>query len=174
LAKLALDPVGSGGLDYIKVWTQQSAGDVLERQIATTSELMAGVLQNPPFAGQNISEWAKQQACRRTALEAPVPTVKGFNEWIISNEDKRANRREQRAVGLIDQGLESVREVLARDSMYWESLRGFCRTKRILLPEDEKALFPACQIPTMVPSDRQAARLLQLVGRAVGAGWAAE
>jgi hypothetical protein len=171
LAKLALDRDGSGGLDYIKVWTQQSAGDVLERQIAKVSEVMAGILQNPPLAGQNISEWAKQQACRRTALEARVQMVKGFDEWIVSIDDKRASKREQRATGLIDRGLDSVKEVVARDSKYWESLRGFCRAKRILLPEDEKALVPACQIPSMIPTDRQAARLLQLVDRAIDAGW---
>lgn len=171
LAKLALDQEGSGGLDYIKVWTQQSAGDVLERQIVKISEVMAGILQNPPLAGQNISEWAKQQACRRTALEARVQTVKDFDDWILNSEDKRANRRDQRATGMIDRGLDSVKEVLARDSGYWESLRGFCRTKRILLPDDEKALVPACQIPNMIPTDRQAARLLQLIDRARDAGW---
>ena len=171
LAKLALDQDGSGGLDYIKVWIQQSAGDVLERQIAKISEAMAGVLKNPPLAGQNVSEWAKQQACRRAALEARVQTVKGFDGWIIASEDRRASKREQRAMGLIDQGLDAMKEVIARDSRYWEKLRGFCRAKRILLPEDEKALVPACQLPSMVPTDRQAARLVQLVHRAVDAGW---
>ena len=84
---------------------------------------------------------------------------------------KRASKREQRAAGLIDRGLESVKQVLSRDSKYWESLRGFCRTKHILQPEDEKALVPACQIPNMVPTDRQAARLIQLIERAANAGW---
>ncbi len=96
----------SGGLDYLKAWTQQSAGDVLERQIAKISEAMASVLQNPPLAGQNISEWAKQQACRRAALEAQVETVKGFDDWVISNEDKRAGKRGRRATGVIDRGLD--------------------------------------------------------------------
>ena len=64
-----------------------------------------------------------------------------------------------------------MKQVLAHDSKYWESLRGFCRAKRILVPDDEKALVPACQIPIMVPTDRQAAKLLQLVDRAVEAGW---
>jgi hypothetical protein len=132
---------------------------------------MAHVLQNPPLAGQNISEWAKQQACRKAALETRIQTVKGFDDWIISSEDRRASKREQRATGLIDRGLDAVNQVLSRDSKYWESLRGFCRIKRILLPEDEKALVPACKIPGMVPTDKQATRLLQLVNRAVDAGW---
>ncbi|MBV9119999.1 MAG: AIPR family protein, partial [Chloroflexi bacterium] len=99
LAKLALDQDGSGGLDYIRVWAQQSAGDALERQIAKVSEAMARVLQNPPLAGQNISEWAKQQACRRNALEEQAEVVRGFDEWVISSEDKRASKRERRATG---------------------------------------------------------------------------
>ena len=68
LAKLALDQEGSGGLDYIKVWAQQSAGAVLERQIATISEAMARVLQNPPLDGQNVSEGPRtrlSQDCAR-------------------------------------------------------------------------------------------------------------
>jgi hypothetical protein len=171
LSKLALDQRGSGGLDYLKVWSQQSAGEVLDGQIANISEVMANVLQNPPLAGQNISEWAKQQACRRAALEAPVPLSNGFEAWVVTGDERKASKREQRATGLIDRGLDSVKQVLSHDARYWESLRGFCRTKRILLPEDEKALIPACKIPIMVPTDRQAARLLQLVDRAVGAGW---
>lgn len=170
-ARLALDQEESGGFDYMKVWAQQSVGDVLERQIAITSEAMARVLKNPPLAGQNISEWAKQQACRRTALETRVSLAKGFDDWVVTSDEKRASKRQQRATGLVDRGLDSIKQVLARDSRYWESLRGFCRAKRILLPEDDKALIPACQIPNMVPTDRQTARLLQLVNRAVEAGW---
>jgi hypothetical protein len=171
LAQLALDQERSGGLDYARVWSQQSAGDALERQVAKTSEAMARVLKNPPLAGQNISEWAKQQGCRKAALATRVSIVKGFDDWIVNADDRRASKREQRATGLIDRGLDSVQQVLSRNARYWESLRGFCRATRILFPEDEKALVPACQIPGMVPTDRQAARLLQLVDRAVEAGW---
>ncbi len=171
LAKLALDQEGSGGLDYMKVWSQQAAGEVLEQQIANIGEVMAGVLRTPPLAGQNISEWAKQQGCRKAALEKPVALVKGLDHWIVTQDEQRARKREQRATGLIDRGLDSVKQVLSHDSKYWEALRGFCRTKRILLPDDERALVPACQIPTLVPTDKQAARLIQLVSRAVEAGW---
>jgi hypothetical protein len=171
LTKLALDQEESGGLDYMKIWAQQSEGNVLERQIGKISEVMLGVLQNPPLAGQNVSEWAKQQACRSTALEAPVPVVRGLDDWLITSEDGRARKREQRTAGLIDRGLDSVKRVVSRESKYWMSLREFGRAKRILLPDDEKALVPACRIPSMIPSDRQAARLLQLADRAAEAGW---
>jgi hypothetical protein len=34
--------------------------------------------------------------------------------------------------------------------------------------------IPACQIPRMVPTETQAARLLNLIERAIGAGWQAD
>ena len=168
-------PFGAGGWERSIGESQaidlQSASGVLEPQISEISEVMARVLQNRPSTGQNISEWAKQQACRKVALETEVPTVKGFDDWILTSDDRRASKRERRATGLVDRGLDFVKQVLSRNSAYWESLRCFCRSKRILLPDDERALVPACRIPSMVPTDRQAARLLQLVDRAVDAGW---
>jgi hypothetical protein len=99
-----------------------------------------------------------------------VRIERGFDDWVITADEKRADKRQQRTIGMIDRGLDSIKQVLARDSTYWESLRGFCRANGILLPDDEKALVPACQ-PNMVPTDRQATRLLQLVDRAVATGW---
>jgi hypothetical protein len=171
LAKLALDQVDSGGLNYMKVWHDQVVEPILERQIDRIGEAMAGVLHNPPLAGQNISEWAKQQGCRRVALEKTVRMVPGFSEWIMAADDHRANRRQQKATGAIDDSLEAMKHVLKLGAGYWESLRRFCRSKHILQPEDEKALVPACQMPGMVPTERQAARLLLLLKRAEDSGW---
>jgi len=100
-----------------------------------------------------------------------VPTVNGLDDWLITGDEKRAGERQQRATDAVDRGLDAIKQVLARDSAYWESLRGFCRAKRILLPDDEKALVPACKIPSTVPTERQAARLVRLVSRAEEAGW---
>jgi len=173
LAWLALEQPESGGLDYLGVWNQQAAGDELERQIEQIGETMAGILRAPPLAGQNIGEWAKQQACRKIALETPVAQIDGFEYWVISGDDQRANKRQQRATGRIDNGLNTLQQVMNHDSGYWEALRKYGRTKGILLPDDEKALVPACQMPGKIPTDRQAARLLQLVDRAESIGWSA-
>jgi hypothetical protein len=173
LAVLALDRSDGGGIDYAKIWTQQSAGPVLERQIGRIGEAVAHVILKPPIAGRNISEWAKQQACRKLALETKVGIVKGFDEWTISADQQRANKREQSKTGLIDQGLHAVKQVCEQSATYWTSLRDFCRSKRILSPYDEEALVVACRLPRSVPTDSQAARLLLLVERAGTKGWKA-
>lgn len=171
LAKLALEQEESGGLDYTRVWAQQRAGEVLEKQIDQIGEAMLRVLQTPPLSGQNISEWAKQQACRMAALACTVTRVPGFEDWVVTTAEERARRRQQRSTGMVDRGLSLTKEVLARGSQYWESLRRFGREHGMLATDDEKALVPACQIPRMIPTDKQAARLLQLADRAVDFGW---
>ncbi len=171
LVHLARDRSNGGSLDYMKIWAQQSAGRMLEQQIGSIGEAMVDVLQSPPVAGQNISEWAKQQGCRKAAFETSIDVVRGFGEWIINADELRANKRQQKTTGQIDRGLNALKQVMERDARYWQSLRTFCRSKRLLLADDEKALTPACQIPKMVPSDHQALRLLKLVDRAAEAGW---
>ena len=170
LARLARDQSVSGGMDYGKVWMQQSAGQVLERQITTVGEAMANVLQSPPLSGRNISEWAKQQACRKMALETPITVEDYFDDWLVTGDEIRANRRERKATDVVDRGLDAVRQLLTNYSKYWESLRSFSRSKRLLLLDDEKALTSACR-PNAVPTDKYAVKLLQLVERATEVGW---
>ncbi len=173
LVWLAMERSDGGGLDYAKIWTQQQAGLVLERQIGRIGEAVAAVILKPPVAGRNISEWAKQQGCRKAVLDVRVTVVKEFDEWTISADQRKARLREQSSGGSIAQGLHSVREVCAREVAYWSALRDFCRARRILSPYDEEALGTACQVPRKVPTDSQATRLLQLVERATNNGWKA-
>lgn len=86
LAKLAEERSGGGSLDYMRIWAQQAAGDPLERQIGAIAKTMASVLRTPPQAGRNIGEWAKQAACRKTALETPVPVADGFDGLLAGGQ----------------------------------------------------------------------------------------
>jgi hypothetical protein len=123
---------------------------------------------------RNISEWAKQQACRKTALETRVKIVADFEDWVGSGGEQRSTEREARRTRRVHDGLEVLKEVLEHDANYWISVREFCRSRNLLTPEDERALLPACQIPKKLPKERQAACLIQLVDKALDAGWSGE
>jgi len=169
LSGLALE-LGSG-LNYLGVWAQEAAGPVLERQIASIGEKMTSVLRSPPRAGQNIGEWAKQQACRKVALEAPVKIVADFEDWVSTGGEQRLKEREARRSRRVHDGLDALKQVVERDAKYWILLRDFCQPKSMLTPEDDRALGVACKMPKMIPTDRQAACLMRLIGKAEDAGW---
>lgn len=169
LAGLAQE-LGSG-LNFPKIWNQQCPGPVLEEQLLCIGEKMADVLLFPPKAGQNVGEWAKQQACRKTALEMRVTVVDSFEDWVARGGDQRLQDREARRTRRVHDGLDVLKQVLEHDAKYWVSAREFCRSRNLLTPEDERALVPACQIPNKIPTDRQAACLMRLVDKALDAGW---
>ena len=135
---------------------------------------MSQVLLNPPSAGQNVSEWAKQPACRKTGLEAHVKVVSDFDDWTVSRDQHRADNRQKKATGRIDEGLAAIQRVMEYKAPYWEALRKFCLSKRLLSPEDGAALNRVCRSSIKVPDDRQAARLIRLISRAEEAGWSHE
>ena len=169
LAQLALE-LGCG-LNYLKIWSQQGAGPVLEEQILIIGEQMTEVLRSPPRAGQNIGEWAKQQACRKMALEMRVKIVADFEEWVGKGGEKRLQEREARRTRRVHDGLDVLKEVLEHNADYWISAREFCRSRSLLTPEEERSLVPACQLPKKIPTDRQAACLMRLLDKALDDGW---
>jgi len=170
LCSLALERAG-GGLDFLAVWNQQKSGTVLEEQITLIAERMASVLREPPLAGQNIGEWAKQQACRKKAMETPVTTAPDFDTWVITGEEKRANKREERRGRRAHDALDDLKRVLEHNSGFWTAVRAFGRAKSILSAEEERALVPACKIPEMIPTDRQATCILRVLDKVTEAGW---
>jgi hypothetical protein len=173
LAALAEEQSRGGRLDYLKVWSAQAAGNVLERQLLAIAEVMMGVLRSPPLAGQNISEWAKQQACRKKALETAVPIEAGFDLLLLGKQDARSATRDDREGQRVAEGMRAVTEVVAAGAAFWSTLRMFAQAKRLTMPDDEGALTVAGSIPRRLPTDGQAARLLALRRRCEEAGFSA-
>ncbi len=170
LAALANKRSGGGRLDYLKVWSTQAVGDVLERQLLAIAEVMMHVLRNPPLAGQNVSEWAKQQACRKNALETDVPVEPRFDAFLLEKEEARSAVRDDQEKQRIADGVQAVAEVMAAGAEFWSSLRTFARARRLTTPDDEGVLGVACSMPRKLPTDWQAARLLAVRRRCEEAG----
>lgn len=173
LAQLARDASDGGTIDWSRIWAAQSADEVLRQQVLVIADAMASVLRSPPLAGQNIGEWAKQQACRKRAMETEVGEIACFRARLVGREDRKAARRAAREDGKVDRGVEAITEVMQKDALFWQAVRSYARQRNLLFPEDDKALYPVVNLPKMVPTDRQAERLISLLTRCEDAGFAA-
>ena len=171
LAELARVRSDGGALDYMRIWAAQAAGPVLERQLLSLAKTMVGVLRSPPVAGQNISEWAKQQACRRQALAAEVEVDPDFDSLLLGKDDVRAARLDAQGAQRMAAGLMAVTEVMSLGAAYWQELRSFARAHRLVTADDEKVVGVACLMPKKLPEDWQAARLLVVKKRCEQAGF---
>ena len=149
----------------------QGCDEVVRRQLDAIGEVMMRVLRTPPREGQNISEWAKQQACRETALRSEVPIIPGLEAWVVDTDTARSEIQETRATGEVDRDLQIMQDVLAIPPERWSALRAHARTARLIQPYDEAALRAACGEIARPPNEAQARRLLALVERSRETGW---
>ena len=115
---------------------------VLCQQMFVIGEVMAGVLRSPPQAGQNITEWAKQQACRKRALETPVPEVAEFRARLVGAEEQRAVRKSAREDGRVDRAVQAITEVMQKDAQYWQGHRSYARQKKLSSLKMSAPWFP--------------------------------
>jgi hypothetical protein len=174
IAHLARELSSGGSLDWLRVWSRQEAGDVVSAQLLVAAEAMATVLRSPPREGMNVTEWAKQQACRTRAFATPVTVVDGFTEWLIDSAGVKASRRQNRADQEVSDGLAAVTEALNLGAGYWNALSAYAQKKRLLSSDDRGILAVLAGMPQRVPSDRQAQRALVIRRRAIDAGFTHE
>jgi hypothetical protein len=126
LTKCAIDLSRGGRLDYRRIWGMQGCDAVVRHQLDAIGEVMMRVLRTPPREGQNISEWAKQQACRETALQSEVPIIRGLAAWVVDTDTARSESQETRATGEVDRDLQIMQEVLAIPPERWSAIAGAC------------------------------------------------
>jgi hypothetical protein len=128
-------------------------------------------LSSPSQSGQSIGEWAKQQACRKRALETDVPVIPGLDLFLVEKTDARSDDRRQREEQRVTDGLAAVSAVVTLGAGYWQKLRTFARENKIVSPEEDSALGIACGVPRKIPADWQASRALDVRKRCAEAGF---
>jgi hypothetical protein len=174
LAVLGAELSEGGRLDYLKVWAAQGVDSVMTEQIYVIAEHMMGVLATPPKEGQHVGEWAKQQACRSRALQTDVPIIRGFETFLIAGADAKADDREYRDQQRVTDGLAALTEVMELGAVYWEGVRAFGRSAKILSPKDDATLGVACAMPRRMPNDKEAVRLIGVRDKCTDVGFETE
>jgi hypothetical protein len=170
LVRLAQDASDGGRLNYLRIWSAQAPDDVFLEQIDRIGAAMMDVLRNPPREGQNITEWAKQQACREAAVKRAVECVDGFEKWIVGADVDRSERRDSQAAGEVDEDLRVITQVMAVQPQEWISLREELRRRKMLASQDVASLRAACGESGRPPNEIQAKRLVQILQRAEDVG----
>lgn len=168
LTALAREHADGGSLDWARVWNAQGVGEVLERQILVVAEAVTRVIRTPAREGQSPTEWAKMEACRTQSLSVHVLAVDGFDGWLRSAEDVKGDQGNDRANGSVDEGLAAMKSVMEFGQERWQLLVQAARAKGMIRPADSRAVYPV--LNGLVPTDRQARQLLDLLERCSDAG----
>ncbi|MHA3793035.1 AIPR family protein [Sphingomonas sp. YL-JM2C] len=152
-------------LDLDKVWTMQRVPVVLERACLAAAEVANLVITEPPAGVRNLSEWAKKQACWAELAKRQVAYEDSFLDGLITADQARSVKREERRDRALTMGVEAQREVLQQGGEYWSQLLAFGQSIGKLSPKDIGILNACAMLPGKIPSEKQCEAAVAIADR---------
>lgn len=157
-------------VDYQRIWATQAIDDVLSQALATIAAAINEDIIHPPQGISNISEWCKKEGCWARLLEQ-ADNIAGllpeeFWAALASAEDNRHEAKTARQTQKIDNGIEVQKQVFEVPAAHWSLILKEGASRRLLTPKEIGILKIAEQIPAKIPTEKQSAVLMEILGKA--------
>ncbi len=161
-------------IDYGLIWSTQAVPDALLSALAVATKFVNDDITNPPAGISNISEWAKREACW-TRLKEKLPVLEeslppSFWAQLISTEEVKADKKDARKVQKRDNGINDQVRVVEIGGGGWGRILREGTRRKILTPEETSLLRIASMIPAKLPTEKQSADLIEILGKAAREG----
>lgn len=155
--------------DFSRVWQSQSVSDSTLEALVGIAHAAQRHLTDPARPQANVTQWAKQQACWEGFKKVRIRLENSVEGDLVPLEEARIQATDDRKQRAMDSGFEVVKRVLAVKPEVWETVyRSTLQAPMTPTEKDLVQLFGLRQ--GKVPSDRQAAMLLRLLGRVADSG----
>lgn len=153
--------------DFRSVWTQQGVSHTAEVELEKIAEAMYNHLVSPSREVQNVTEWAKREACWKKAKDISIPLSEKFKKELASTteeaEAKKSARKEQKQ----ENSASAMIQVAEFGTENWKALLAWGIQNRVFNSQDISFLKAAIAMETgKFPSEKQCARILQVLAKA--------
>jgi hypothetical protein len=149
-------------LDYTRVWTRQQPSSACEAELSRIAREVYAVITHPPTGIQLVGEWTKKEQCWKQVASLPVALSKAFvAELIDATEAQRAlvaSKTQQEA----DNRMSNQIKVVTLGKKYWSELASWAHKRKLANGQVERLLAVVLRIPSILPSEEQSAKLLDL------------
>jgi hypothetical protein len=164
VAKIAdlIAKAGRGKFDFDDVWQRQDISDATRAFALEVAERVLEVLTSDRRPVANVTEWAKREQCWETvqALRITLPT--DFIDELTSGEQVRSIKKSARVQQRMDDGIQKQAAALAVPREEWLAIQRFAHQRRLLSPVEAGILELVTRSNPGIPTERQAARLMEL------------
>ena len=152
-------------VDFERIWQQQATSANLTDALSLAAKAAHDVITNPPSSTQNVTEWAKQQACweRVASLQIEWPDA-WLGELITKGQQASREKAAEKDQQVLN-GIEAQTIVVTAGGQAWKAAREWGLAHGLLSPTDEGILAVCAQIPQRLPTDRQSIRAVQVLRR---------
>jgi hypothetical protein len=159
-----------GTVNYSKIWASQAVDDIVVESLRIIAETVNEDIISPPHGISNISEWCKREGCW-TQLSEKTDDIaerlpKGFWRGLMTADDDRHDAKTARENQRIENGIEVQRHVFEVPQTQWSKIIKEGMNRSLLTPKEVDILRIAEQIPAKIPTEKQSAILLEVLGKA--------
>lgn len=160
-------------LDFRKIWELQSVPQSLCEQLSIITEAVFLVLTDSERPKDNVTEWAKMQACWEQVKAKKVSLISNSDDFLQelrkSVEDGKTSKTAQKS----DDSIQIQIMVVDVPGAEWARLLSWGLKKGKLSPKNVTLLKIASQIPHKLPTERQSIELWKLRGQMIEEGYLA-
>ncbi len=153
--------------DFRGVWSHQGITYETELQISEIAEKVYAYLIDPKREVQNVTEWAKREACWKGIKSLPITLRSNFiNELIPACVQKEAERN-AKSIQRQDNKVSAMVAVAEYGVDKWKGLLQWGTDNRVLSPVDISFLKTALAMEQgKFPSEKQCAKIIQVLEKA--------
>lgn len=155
-------------------WKSQEIPQALHRALVAATTFANTIICDPPQGISNVGEWCKREACWIRMLDRLEELQGQFDDefWplLTSKDSDRADRREARHQQNEISGIQAQAKVMETPKRIWVSIREQLSSKRLLSQKELDILGLVTRDPQEIPTARQSAVLLEILGKAESEG----
>lgn len=158
-------------LDLRSIWAKQNVSTVVLEQITVIAARVFELLTDPGRPKDNVTEWAKMQACWDQIKSEKIQLGSGIQSALLDSSAVKHAAKSAREIQATDNGIAVQVAVFNVPSAEWERMRQWALQKNLLTSTQSDLLRLASQIPRKIPTDKQCAVISQIHKKMVEEGF---
>lgn len=153
--------------DFKYVWNQQDISHATEIELERIAEAVYNHLVSPSREVQNVTEWAKREACWKKAKQLDISFSEGFVKELIGATEVAEEKKNARKGQKLENNASAMIQVAEYGIDKWKTLLAWGIQNRIFTPQEISFLKVAIAMETgKFPSEKQCSRILQILNKA--------
>ena len=158
--------------DFKTVWNQQGVSHATEMELEKIAEAMYYHLVSPDREVQNVTEWAKREACWKKAKSISISLGSKFKKELVSTAEEAEAKKNARHEQKQENSASAMIQVAEYGIENWKALLTWGIQNRIFNPQEISFLKAAIAMETgKFPSEKQCGRILQVLAKAREESW---
>lgn len=143
------------------IWRQQALSPALTAQLRVIARAMYEVISSPEEGLENVTEWCKKELAWQRAQQKSIDISSELRAELVAASEVMEAQKDAEKVERIDRGIAAITTVMQEKPSSWRLIREWGLQHKHLTGKEEQLLLLAAT-PGKVPSERQAAAILQI------------